>query len=67
MRSTGCGVRRIQCENDMAEQNFTYMFFGFAAAWLILAGYVLSLGARERKLKRQLEHLKRMMEDREES
>ena len=49
----------------MAEQNVTYMFFGLAAAWLILAGYVLSLGARERKLKRQLEHLKRMMEDRE--
>lgn len=67
MRSTHCVATRIQCENDMAEQNFTYMFFGFAAAWLILAGYVLSLGARERKLKRQLEHLKRMMEDREES
>ena len=67
MRLTHCVARRIQCENAMAEQNVTYMFFGLAAAWVILAGYVLSLGARERKLKRQLEHLKRMMEDREES
>ena len=51
----------------MSYQNVTYMFFGFAAAWVILAGYVFILGARERKLRRQLEHLKRMMEDREKS
>ena len=57
----------MNANSEMSDQNFTYMFFGFAAAWLILAGYVLSLGARERKLGRQLEHLKRMMEDREKS
>ena len=51
----------------MDERNFTFMFYGFAAAWTVLAGYVLSLGVRERKLKRQLEHLKQMIGKQEES
>ena len=51
----------------MDERNFLYMFYGFAAAWAVLAGYVLSLGVRERKLKRQLEHLIQMIGNREES
>jgi CcmD family protein len=41
------------------------MFYGFAAAWLILALYVLSLVARERRLRRELDSVKRMVEDRE--
>lgn len=41
------------------------MFYGFAAAWLILALYVLSLAARERRLRRELDSVKRMIEDRE--
>ena len=49
----------------MDERNFLYMFYGFAAAWLLIALYVISLVARERKLKAQLENLKRMLEDRE--
>jgi CcmD family protein len=49
----------------MDARNFTYMFYGFAAAWLILALYVLSLVSRERKLRRELDGVKRMVEDRE--
>jgi len=49
----------------MDERNLTYMFYGLSAAWLILAGYVLSLAAREKRLKRQLDNLKRMIEERE--
>jgi CcmD family protein len=41
------------------------MFYGFLAAWLILVGYVLSLVARERKIKEQLKNLKGLMEYRE--
>lgn len=51
----------------MDERNFLFMFFGFAAAWGILAAYVVYLGAREGKLKRQLDNLQRMVEDREKS
>lgn len=48
----------------MDERNFLYMFYGFLAVWLILAGYVVAMVGRERKLKRELENLKKMIEDR---
>jgi CcmD family protein len=46
----------------MDTRNFTYMFYGFLAAWLILVVYVLSLVARERKISEQLKGLKGMLE-----
>jgi CcmD family protein len=49
----------------MDERNFTYMFYGFAAAWVILALYVLTLVLRERGLRSQMDNLKRMVEPRE--
>ncbi len=45
-------------------RNFTYMFYGFLAAWLILVVYVLMLVSRERNIQKQLNSLKAMMEDR---
>ena len=41
------------------------MFYGFAAAWVILSVYVLTIVSRERRISQQLETLKRMLEDRE--
>ena len=49
----------------MDERNFTYMFYGFLAAWLILVAYVVSMVARERRINREMENLRRMVEDRE--
>jgi CcmD family protein len=49
----------------MDTRNFTYMFYGFAAVWIILFAYVISLVMRERHLKGELERVKRMVEDRE--
>jgi len=49
----------------MDARNITYMFYGFAAAWLVLALYVLSLVSREKRLRRQLDNLKRMLEEKE--
>ncbi|HZT36719.1 MAG TPA: CcmD family protein [Bryobacteraceae bacterium] len=43
-------------------RNLRYMFYGFAAAWIVLAIYVISLAARERALNRQLDGLRRMIE-----
>lgn len=43
-------------------RNFRYMFYGFLAAWLILVIYVISLVARERGLRKQIDDLKRMVE-----
>ena len=49
----------------MDTRNFTYMFYGFLAAWLILIGYVLLLVNRESNIKRQLANLKNLLEERQ--
>ena len=48
----------------MDTRNFTFMFYGFAAAWLILVIYVISMIARERKLRDELRRVRDMVEDR---
>ena len=50
----------------MDERNFTYMFYGFAAVWLCLAAYLVSLATREKRIRRQLDGLRKLMEDRSE-
>ena len=47
------------------EQNYTFMVYGFTAAWLVVILYVISLALRERKLRQELERVKRMVEERE--
>ena len=44
----------------MDTRNFTYMFYGFLAAWLIVLLYVVSLARRGARLKKELEELKRL-------
>ncbi len=46
----------------MDARNFQYMFYGFTVAWLIVAIYVISIASRERKLRNELERVKRMIE-----
>ena len=49
----------------MDTTNFLYMFYGFTVTWLILFAYVVALSRRESKLKKEVENLKRMIEERE--
>jgi cell division protein FtsL len=51
----------------MDERNLIFMFYGFAAAYLILAGYLVSLIARERRIQRQIETVRKLIEAREKS
>ena len=44
-------------------RNLTYMFYGFAAAFLILVIYVVTIALRERKLRREIDRVRRMVED----
>jgi CcmD family protein len=46
-------------------RNLTFLFYGFLAAWLIVIVYVISIAARERKLRRELDRVKRLVEERE--
>lgn len=45
----------------MDARNFTFMFYGFAAAWLIVLIYVVSLARRGARLKRELENVKQLL------
>ncbi|HEU0120989.1 MAG TPA: CcmD family protein [Bryobacteraceae bacterium] len=47
----------------MDERNITFMFYGLAVAWGLLAVYAVLLGLRERNLNKQLDTLKRMVEE----
>lgn len=48
----------------MDERNYTYMFYGLAAAWTVIVLYVITLVARERRLKQEIETLKKLVKDR---
>ena len=39
-----------------------YMYYGLTAAWLVLVIYVITLVARERKIREEISRLKRMVE-----
>ncbi len=40
-----------------------YLFSAYAAIWIILALYLFSLHSRERKLRNEIERLKRTLEN----
>ncbi len=45
----------------MDARNFTYMFYGFLAAWLIVLLYVVSLARRNARLKKELDDVKNLV------
>ena len=56
------GLIRPKELDIMDLRNFTFMFYGFAAAWAILAIYAVSLMQRQSKINKQVESLKKMVE-----
>jgi CcmD family protein len=51
----------------MSPQNYNFMFFGFLVAWLIVIVYVISIALREKKLRAELDRVKRMVEESEQT
>ena len=47
----------------MSSQNSPFLFIGFTVAWLIIIIYVISIALREKKLRQELDRVKRMMEE----
>ena len=45
----------------MDARNFTFMFYGFLAAWLIVLLYVISLARRGARLKKELEGVRQLV------
>ncbi len=50
---------------DQYQRNFQFLFYGLLVAWLVLLVFVVVLAARGRALRRELERLRLMIEDRE--
>jgi CcmD family protein len=46
----------------MSSQNSLFLFIGFTVAWLIVIVYVISIALREKKLRQELDRVKRMVE-----
>jgi CcmD family protein len=42
-------------------RNFTFMFYGFTAAWLIVLLYIVSLARRGARLRKELEDVKHLV------
>ena len=49
--------------DTMDSRNFTYMFYGFAAAWAVLVIYVITLVSREKKIHQEMSRLKKLIEE----
>ena len=47
----------------MDTRNFTYMFYGFGAAWAILVIYVITLVSREKRIHDEMGRLKKLIEE----
>jgi CcmD family protein len=45
--------------------NLTFLFYGYSAAWIIVALFVLLLVRRGRKIDNELARLKSLVEDKE--
>jgi len=47
------------------ESNLGFLFAAFAVVWVVFFGYVFYTSRRERELRRDLDELRRQMEDRQ--
>ena len=48
----------------MDQRNFTFLFYGFLAAWLIVLFYIVSLVRRSSRLKKELDDVKQLLDER---
>ena len=59
------GSDAIREEIGRLQRNFQGLIWGFVAAWVILVAYTLMLTLRERKIRREMERLRSMVEESE--
>lgn len=40
------------------EEHFPYLFWGYNVIWVLIGGYLVMLGLRQRRLRREIDRLK---------
>lgn len=65
MRSIHCAVSCTLHRGFNVDQNQTFFFYGYSAAWIIVFAFILTLVRRGQRLDRELSRLKSLMEDKE--
>jgi hypothetical protein len=53
----------VREEIGRLQRNFQGLIWGFVAAWVILMAYTLMIVFRERKIRREMDRLRNMVED----
>lgn len=56
-------IAQIATPQEILQHQYEFLSYGLTAAWVVLAVYVLMLVARERNLRREIAHLKAMLEE----
>ena len=55
----------LQSEATRLQHDYEFLTYGLIAAWVILAVYVLMMIGRQRKLQREIESLRAMVEEKQ--
>ena len=58
-------VEDLQREATRMQHDYEFLTYGLIAAWVILAAYVLMMIGRQKKLKREIEGLRAMVEEKQ--
>ena len=56
-------LAQLVTEAERLQHEYEYLSYGLTAAWIILAVYVLMMFSRERRLRREIDGLKGMLEE----
>jgi CcmD family protein len=58
-------VEDLQREATRLQHDYEFLTYGLIAAWVVLAAYVLMMIGRQKKLKREIEGLRAMVEEKQ--
>jgi CcmD family protein len=58
-------VEDLQREATRMQHDYEFLTYGLIAAWVVLAAYVLMMISRQKKLKREIEGLRAMVEEKQ--
>lgn len=57
----------LQFTAEQYANNFRFLFYGLTSIWLALLAFVVMLARRERRLSRELERVRMMLEEKQQA